>query len=180
MNCPKFTAEGRRCALPIGHPNFCTYDSTPPKPIMTKAGVEAQQLVDAMQRPKLVLQRNPSCEKCKGRAYNELPENEFGRTVEHSICSKCGGYLYTPSVERMSYATKSERSVSPVSPSVRTFKTASGKLETPDLTAARLAEEARKSINKRDTSRFGPRNYMAEAKAQADRDVQGMVNWNGF
>lgn len=181
MNCPKFTADGKRCTLPVSHPNQCYHDNAPPKQVMTKAGLEAQQLVDAYQRPKLVLQRDPNCPKCHGRAYNELPDADFsGRIIDHSICSKCGGYLYSKPNEQMSYATKKDKiSNAPLSKFMGK-KTHSGKNETEDLTRARLAEELRRRAHKRNTSQSKAHNYLSEAMSQADRDVAAISLWNGF
>jgi hypothetical protein len=178
MQCPKFTEAGKHCTLPVGHPNFCSADPRP-TPVMTKAGLEAQQLVDAYQREKPNLQRNPKCEGCHGRSYNELPDpDSFGRVVEHSICSKCGGYTYVREVRRVAYASKPERGSSPSISRPSPAKTHSGKLETPDLAAARIAEAQRRAGTKQ-APRPKPRNYMAEAAAQAEKDYQAMTQWNG-
>jgi hypothetical protein len=179
MNCPKYTESGKRCTLPTGHPNFCSAD---PRPIlvMTQAGVEAQRLVDSYQREKPNLQRNPNCEECHGRSYNELPEpDSFGRVVEHSICRKCGGYRYTSETRRVVWASKPERNQRDPDGQPRVPKTRNGTTETPDLTAARIAESQRRAGTKR-APKAQSRNYMAEAAAQAEKDYQAMTQWNGF
>lgn len=179
MNCPKFTEAGKRCTLPVGHPNFCTADPRP-APVMTKAGVEAQQLVDSYQREKPNLQRNPNCEKCHGQSYNELPEaDSFGRVIEHSICPKCGGYMYTPEVRRISWASKPNARPDNDVVQPRVPKTRSGKTETPDLTAARIAEQQRRAGTKQAPTPK-PRDYMAEAALQAQKDYNAMLQWNGY
>lgn len=216
MNCPKFTVEGKRCTLPLDHPNFCVHDPAS-KPVMTKAGLEAQQLVEAAQRGKIIFARNPECKKCHGQAYNELPDSTYDesaqlsvrqkdgefskntegyikRNIEYSICSGCGGYLYIIGRKRTSYATKPERPGSLTwakraaeieankakEPEKLAPKTISGiARETPDLTAARLAEHERRHPRKRNTNR-PTRNYMAEATEQAAKDVDAMMHWNGF
>jgi hypothetical protein len=177
VNCQKPTENGKPCCLPVGHPNKCDSNAQP-APVMTKAGYEAQQLVDSYQRAKPILAQNPNCEKCHGRAYHELPEpDSLGRVVEHSRCAKCSGYLFVPITERTSYATKRDKPIPNAPRSIP--KTHSSKLETPDLTAARLAETARRDAGKR-KPKPAPRNYMAEAYAQAARDVNAMLNWNGY
>lgn len=179
MQCNKFTEHAKRCTLPTGHPNACNADSRP-APVMTKAGLEAQQLVDQYQRAKVVIQRNPNCEKCHGRSYNELPEpDSTGRTIEHSVCSKCGGFLYVPETRRVVWASKPERNQPEANARPSIPKTISGTRETPELTAARIAESQRRAGTKQ-APKPKPRDYMAEAAAQAARDVQGMLSWNGY
>lgn len=198
--CPKFTATGQACSLPLNHPAACYHEDVARKMIQTRATMETRQLIDAMQSGQIILAKNPACKKCKGRAYSKLPNPSFSegaqlserhvdgkvsingeghteRYIEHSICSGCGGYLFTPTIKRASYATKRDKPDASTSRSIQ--KTHSRKLETSDLTAARIAEQNRKDSLKPKPKSARPRNYMEEAAAQAARDVDNMVNWNG-
>jgi hypothetical protein len=198
MECNRITPDLKRCNLPSGHPAQCYYDPAMAAQIAADSGREARRLIDSFQSGEVIIKRDPSCQKCKGRAYNALPKAVFvegpqlstvyedgriskngeaytAREIEHSICSGCGGYLYTYAKVRPSYATKQEVRDNPNRLSA---PKRNGKTETPDLTAARIAEQKRRTVET-PRKQSAPRNYMAEAAAQAARDVDAMTKWNG-
>jgi hypothetical protein len=195
MKCPKFTEAGKPCTLPIHHPNFCSNDPRP-VPVMTKAGAEARALVDQYQHATPIMQRDPKCKGCKGRAYNEPPKfdreddtNPLRRPLPYSTCAVCGGFIYTLEAARIVYATQRAKDTpyegrTAQWPSAAP-KTVTGQLESPDLTAARKAEQQRRA-NIRNAEleasrpKPAPRDYLAEARAQADKAVNAMLQWNGY
>lgn len=152
--------------------------------IAADSGAEARRLVDAYQSDRPVLKRNTNCKKCHGRAYDKLPDlgkrehprgdGETDNIIEHSICPECGGYLFTSEARRVSYATKRDREVRDGHAGPRASKTQSGKLETPDLTAARLAEAQRRAGTKQ-APKPKARDYMAEAAEQAAKDADAAL-----
>jgi hypothetical protein len=202
--CNKLTPENEKCTLPAKHPNACVHDMNEFVERITRERDQesTKQLIDSIQMGTPMLAKDPHCKKCRGRAYNRLPDpvlqesaqlvsydesirigkHDSGfvkRYPEYSLCVECGGYLFSASEPRNHVAEYKPAYVSEAAVEKWRTKPAGNRKDTPDLAAARIAD-AQRHAKARQAPNPQKRDYMAEAARQAEIDVADISKWNGF